>query len=63
MNSSEFDKIVDRSQIMHPFTHVHITPKGLKMLADYVADVRAVIGYDVPLAVDHFGHIGVDDCL
>ena len=63
MNSSEFDKIVDRSQIMHPFTHIHITPKGLKMLADYVADVRAVIGYDVPLAVDHFGHIGVDDCL
>jgi len=63
MNSSEFDKIVDRSQIMHPFTHIHISPKGLKMLAEYVADVRAVIGYDVPLAVDHFGHIGVDDCL
>jgi L-alanine-DL-glutamate epimerase-like enolase superfamily enzyme len=48
---------------MHPFTHIHISPKGLKMLAQYVADVRAVIGYDVPLAVDHFGHIGVDDCL
>jgi L-alanine-DL-glutamate epimerase-like enolase superfamily enzyme len=63
MNSTEFDKIVDRSQIMHPFTHIHISPKGLKMLAQYVADVRAVIGYDVPLAVDHFGHIGVDDCL
>ena len=63
MNSSEFDKIVDRNQIMHPFTHVRITDHGLKLLAEYVSQVRSVLGYDVPLAVDHFGHIGVDDCI
>jgi gluconate/galactonate dehydratase len=63
LNSSEFDKIVDRSQIMHPFTHIRLTDKGIAMLVDHVAEIRAIVGYEVPLAVDHFGHIGVDDCL
>ncbi len=62
-NSSEFEKLVDRNQIMHPFTHVRITEKGIRALTDYVGQVRDVIGYDIPLAADHFGHIGVDDCL
>lgn len=48
---------------MHPFTHVRLTDKGIRLLCDYVADVRAVIGHEVPLAIDHFGHIGLDDCL
>lgn len=47
----------------HPFTHIHVTEKGLDMLEQYVADVRSIIGYEVPLAIDHFGHIGVDDCI
>ncbi len=33
------------------------------MLVEHVAEIRSIIGYEVPLAVDHFGHIGVDDCL
>jgi gluconate/galactonate dehydratase len=28
-----------------------------------VAEVRSVIGYEVPLAADHFGHIGIEDCI
>jgi L-alanine-DL-glutamate epimerase-like enolase superfamily enzyme len=47
----------------HPFTMVHITEKGFDALEDYVKTVRAAIGYEVPLAVDHFGHIGVEDCI
>ena len=27
------------------------------MMADYVAAVREVVGMDVPLSADHFGHI------
>lgn len=49
--------------LMHPFTHVRLTEKGIDLLCDYVAQVRSVIGDAVPLAVDHFGHIGIDDCL
>jgi L-alanine-DL-glutamate epimerase-like enolase superfamily enzyme len=48
---------------MHPFTHVRLTPKGIDLLREYVAEVRSVVGDAVPIAADHFGHIGVDDCL
>ena len=48
---------------MHPFTHVRLTPKGIALICEYVAQVRAVVGDEVPIAADHFGHIGIDDCL
>lgn len=47
----------------HPFTGIHLTEKGLDILEDYVREVRAVIGYEVPLAIDHFGHVCVEDCI
>ncbi|MEX1054844.1 MAG: mandelate racemase/muconate lactonizing enzyme family protein [Rhodothermales bacterium] len=47
----------------HPFTQVQITDKGLDEMARYVAVVREAIGYEVPLAADHFGHFGVNDCI
>jgi len=53
----------DIYNIAHPFTGIHVTEKGLDMLEQYVADVRMVVGYEVPLAVDHFGHIGLQDCI
>ena len=49
--------------VQHPFTGVHVTEKGLDVLESYVAEVRSVIGYEAPLSVDHFGHIGVEDCI
>jgi len=49
--------------VMHPFTGIQITQIGIDWLCDYVADVRDVIGYEVPLAVDHFGHIGLESCI
>ena len=51
------------STVMHPFTGIHVTDKGIGILCDYVAGVRDVIGYEIPLAVDHFGHLGVEDCI
>jgi L-alanine-DL-glutamate epimerase-like enolase superfamily enzyme len=47
----------------HPHTGIHITEKGFEALEDYVRSVREIIGYEVPLAVDHFGHVGVEDCI
>ncbi len=49
--------------VMHPFTGIQITEKGIDILCQYVADVRGEIGYEVPLAVDHFGHIGIESCI
>lgn len=47
----------------HPFTGIHITEKGLDILEAYIRDVREVIGFEVPLAIDHFGHVCVEDCI
>jgi L-alanine-DL-glutamate epimerase-like enolase superfamily enzyme len=57
------ESMLDHRQLMHPFTHIHITAKGLKMITEYVAAVRSVVGDEIPIAADHFGHIGIDDCL
>jgi L-alanine-DL-glutamate epimerase-like enolase superfamily enzyme len=41
---------------MHPFTQIQITDKGLDELAKLVDTVRGMLGYDIPLATDHYGH-------
>jgi L-alanine-DL-glutamate epimerase-like enolase superfamily enzyme len=46
--------------VMNPFTGIQLTDKGIALMADYVAAVRSVIGMDVPLGTDHFGHIDVN---
>jgi gluconate/galactonate dehydratase len=53
----------DIYNVPHPFTGIHLTEHGIDLLEQYVADVRAVIGYTVPLAADHFGHIALEDCI
>ena len=53
----------DQNNIAHPFTGIHITKKGFEYLENYVKEVRSVIGYEIPLSIDHFGHIGVEDCI
>lgn len=59
----KLDRMLNIHQLMHPFTHVRLTPKGLDAICQYVAEVREVVGDEVPIAADHFGHIGIDDCL
>src|SRR5258708_374838 len=48
---------------LHPFPRIQLTATGVGYLADYVATVRSIVGYDIPLAVDHFGHIALDSCI
>ncbi len=59
----EDERLFNTTQVMHPFTHVRLTPKGIAMITDYVAEVRAVVGDEIPISADHFGHIGIDDCI
>jgi len=49
--------------VRHPFTGVRITEKGLEKLQEYVRTVRDIVGWDIPIAADHFGHIGVEDAI
>ena len=57
------DGSLDTHNLMHPFTGIRLTEKGIGVLCNYVEAVRAIIGYEIPLAVDHFGHIGIEDCI
>ncbi|GAK57989.1 hypothetical protein U27_04962 [Candidatus Vecturithrix granuli] len=57
------NKVYDLHNIAHPFTGIRITEKGLDYLEQYAAEVRSAVGYHVPLAIDHIGHIGVEDCI
>jgi L-alanine-DL-glutamate epimerase-like enolase superfamily enzyme len=49
--------------VMHPFTGIEITDKGIAWLSEWVGEVRSVIGPEIPLSTDHYGHIGVNSCV
>jgi L-alanine-DL-glutamate epimerase-like enolase superfamily enzyme len=49
----------EQEQLMHPFVVTEVTDKGISMLEEYVAAVRSAVGMEIPLAMDHLGHLGV----
>jgi L-alanine-DL-glutamate epimerase-like enolase superfamily enzyme len=51
----------DFSMVEHPFTGIRITEKGLKVMAEYTETVRDIVGWEIPIATDHYGHFGVED--
>ncbi|MBN9310456.1 mandelate racemase/muconate lactonizing enzyme family protein [Devosia sp.] len=51
----------DAQNVMHPFTGLHFSEKGLDLLDQYMGEVRAEIGPEIPLAIDHLGHISLQD--
>ncbi len=53
--------LYDVHNVRHPFTGLHFTEKGLDLLEQYLAEVRAEIGPEIPLAIDHLGHISLND--
>jgi len=55
--------MLETSTVMHPFAGIQITQKGIDWLCEYVATVREVIGYAIPLAADHFGHLNLESCI
>jgi L-alanine-DL-glutamate epimerase-like enolase superfamily enzyme len=57
-----FDWARDRD-MAHPFTAIQLTDKAIDRLVGYVAAVREQIGYEVPLAADHFGHFSVNSAI
>jgi len=50
-------------RVMHPFTGIEITDKGITWLSDWVGQIRDVVGMEVPLSTDHYGHISVNSCI
>ena len=56
------DAAVDRFT-PHPFSGLQVTQAGVEHLADYVRTVRAEVGTDIPIAVDHIGHVDLKSCI
>lgn len=55
--------MTETSSIAHPFTGIRITEKGLKVFQDYCATIRDIVGWEIPIATDHFGHFVLEDCI
>ncbi|KQN72602.1 mandelate racemase/muconate lactonizing enzyme family protein [Devosia sp. Leaf64] len=53
--------VYDTHNVRHPFSGLHFTDKGIDLLEQYIHEVREVIGYEVPLAIDHVGHISLQN--
>lgn len=47
----------------HPFTGIQITEKGLEELAQIVEKVRNMVGYEIPMSTDHYGHFDLNNCI
>ncbi len=50
-------------RVMHPFTGIEITDKGIAWLSNWVGQIREVVGMEIPLSTDHYGHISVNSCI
>ena len=48
---------------MHPFTRVQITDKGIEEMVKYAAAMREAIGWEIPVGVDHLGHMGLNSMI
>jgi L-alanine-DL-glutamate epimerase-like enolase superfamily enzyme len=49
----------EQTQLPHPLLAMEVTDKGIAMLEEYVAAVRDAVGMEIPLSMDHLGHLGV----
>src|SRR5579862_5637745 len=49
--------------IPHPIIATEVTDKGIELMSTYVAAVREAVGMEIPLSMDHLGHIGVNSCI
>jgi L-alanine-DL-glutamate epimerase-like enolase superfamily enzyme len=55
--------ISDVLKTQHMFTGIEISETHIRQMAEYVGEVRRLIGIETPLAIDHFGHVGINSCI
>jgi L-alanine-DL-glutamate epimerase-like enolase superfamily enzyme len=49
----------EQNEVPHPLLAMEVTDKGIALLEEYVAAVREAVGMEIPLSMDHLGHLGV----
>ena len=62
---SEWDqrRLGNLSNTRHPFTRIQITDLGLEKMVEYVDQVREIVGYEIPMSADHFGHFDTNTAI
>jgi L-alanine-DL-glutamate epimerase-like enolase superfamily enzyme len=45
------------------FTGLELSQSAIQAMAEYVGEVRRIVGMEIPLACDHFGHFGINSCI
>lgn len=57
------NKLGNLSSTKHPFTRIQITDLGLEKMVEYVHQVREIVGYEIPMSADHFGHFDTNTAI
>jgi L-alanine-DL-glutamate epimerase-like enolase superfamily enzyme len=52
-----------RPRMPHQFTGGHVTEKGLRAIEEYLAAVRERVGWNIPIATDHYGSFNVENII
>jgi L-alanine-DL-glutamate epimerase-like enolase superfamily enzyme len=47
----------------HPFTAIQLSEKGAAAMAEHFMQAREIVGWEIPIGADHFGHISVNSCI
>ena len=50
-------------QTEHSFTGIEISEAGIQRAVEYIGEIRRILGDEISLSADHFGHIGVKSCI
>ena len=53
----------ERRALPHPFVAQEVTEKGIEKLSEYVQAAREAVGMEIPLSMDHLGHLGVNSII
>jgi L-alanine-DL-glutamate epimerase-like enolase superfamily enzyme len=61
LNKGWTDEWMTYGQTPHPFTGIQITDLGFDKLEEYIARVREITGFEMPIAADHFGHFDLNN--
>lgn len=47
----------------HALSPIQVTQKGIDELIKYSETIRSIVGYDIPLSIDHLGHYELNNCI
>jgi L-alanine-DL-glutamate epimerase-like enolase superfamily enzyme len=53
----------ERRVLPHPFVATEVTELGIEKLSEYVQAAREAVGMEIPLSMDHLGHLGVNSII